>query len=165
MQIVVLEGEAAIHNVRTRKPVDIVVMVRDANRKPIPGAQVTFTLPDEGAGGTFSGDRNTLSVVSDKDGYAIARQLRPNSIAGPFRIEVDARRNTDTATLSIPQFNMNVAEKRGGSGKWVALALILGGAAAGGAVAATRGGNSPAAVTAPTPIGITPGAGTVGAPR
>lgn len=167
LQIAILEGEAAIHNVRDRKPVQIVVMVRDAARKPVPGAKVTFTVPDKGASATFGDGRTTTTVVSDKDGYATARQLRPNSIPGPFAIQVEARHQGDTATATISQFNMTVTSKRGGSGKWVALLLALGGAAAGGAVAATRGGNSPAAAAAPppAPIGITPGPGSVGPPR
>ena len=164
MQVVAVEGEAAIHDVRSRKPVDIVVVVRDGNRNPVSGATVTFTLPQQGASGVFPGAKTALTVTSDKNGYASARRLQPNSTPGPFQIEVEAKRGDEAAKVSVPQFNMTVV-RSGGSGKWVAVLLAVGGAAAGGAVAAMRGGSTPAAAVPSTPVGITAGAGSVGPPR
>jgi hypothetical protein len=167
MTVVVIDGEAAIHNVRDRKPKDVVVLVRDGNRKPVPKASVRFTLPAEGPSGLFPGDTNTLDVTTNNDGYAVARGIRPNSTPGPYRIQVQAEQGEQVATGIVTQFNMSVVRSKGGAGKWVAIASIVGAAAAGGAVAALRNrGGSPTPAAAPPPtIGITPGTGTVGPPR
>jgi hypothetical protein len=169
MNVVVVEGEAAIHNVREKKTTEVVVLVRDGNRKPLPKASVTFSLPDEGPGGAFADGSKTLTVMTGADGYAVARGIRPNNIPGPFRIQVDANHEGDKASAAVTQFNMSVASsKGGGSGKVLVVLGIVGAAAAGGAVALLRNSNggSPAQPGAPpTPIGITPGPGTVGPPR
>src|SRR5688572_8191063 len=88
MNVVVVDGEAVIHNVRGKKATDVVVLVRDGNRKPMPRVNVTFSLPSEGAGATFPNNAKTLTVQTSEDGYAVARGLRSNNIPGPFRIEV-----------------------------------------------------------------------------
>lgn len=166
MNIAVVEGEGTMNNVRDRKPTNVVVIVRDGNRKPIAGAPVTFTLPAEGASATFADGARTVTIQSDKDGYAGARDIRPNTVAGPYRIDVEARHNDETATAAITQFSMAVESRERKSGKWVALAAVLGGAAAGGAFAVTRnGGNKTIAAAPPAAIGITPGAATVGPPK
>jgi hypothetical protein len=166
MNVAVVEGEATMSNIRERKAMNVVVIVRDGNRRPISGASVKFTLPADGPGASFANNAKTLTVTSDADGYALARGVRPNAIPGPYRIEVEAQHNNETATASVTQFNMQVESRSGGSGKWIALVAILGAAAAGGTVAATRkNGNGAAPAAPPAPIGIAPGSGSVGPPR
>lgn len=164
MNIVALEGEGAINHVRKRTPRNIVVQVRDGNRNPIAGASVNFTLPAQGPSGEFFNGARTLTATTDQEGRATARAFRPNSAAGKIEIRVDATHAQETATLIVTQFNMTVTGSRGGSGKWIALLAVLGGGAAGGVYAATRKSES-AAPAAAAPITITPGTGTVGAPR
>lgn len=163
MQVVAVEGEAAIHDIRRPKPSDVVVLVRDGNRKPIPRASVTMILPPEGAGASFSNKAKTITLTTNNEGYATARGLRPNTIPGPFKIRVEARHEGQTDTLEITQFNMTVERAKGESKKWIALVGVLGAAAAGGtyAVQRSRSGSSPAAAS----IGISPGSATVGPPR
>jgi len=173
MNIAIVEGEGTINNVRDRKATNVVVIVRDGNRKPIPEASVTFTLPGEGASASFSNGAVTLTVESDKDGYASAQGIRPNTVSGNYQIGIEARHNGETATATATQFNMAVESRGkgggGGSGKWIALVAVIGAAAAGGTVAATRSGGSSKTAVAPAapsaPIGISPGTGTVGPPR
>jgi len=167
MNVVVVEGEATIHDVRQRKASDLVVLVRDGNRKPIPGASVRFTLPAEGASATFSDGSRTLVIPTNNEGYAAARNLRPNNTPGQYAIQVEARHDGQTATVNVTHFNMTVERPKGGSSKWVVVLGIVGAVAAGGTVAALRNsnGNSPPAAAPPAPIGITPGTGTVGPPR
>ncbi len=168
MNVVVVEGEAAIHDVRQRKATDLVVLVRDGNRKPIAGASVRFNLPAEGAGATFSDGSRTLEITTNNNGHAIVRNIRPNNVPGRYAIQVEAQHEGQMASVSVTHFNMTVERPKGGSGKWVAILGIVGAAAAGGTVAALRGSNGnsqPVAGAPPTPIGITPGAGTVGPPR
>jgi hypothetical protein len=168
MSITILEGEAAIHNVRQRKPVNVVVVVRDANHHPVRGAAVTFTLPEKGPGAAFRSGARTEHAETDKDGYAIARGLRANNIPGQFRVAVNAGYAGETATATVTHFNMSVTESGGGSGKIAAVLVAIAAAAGGGAAFAVRkqertAPSAPAA--APTPIGLVPGAGSVGPPR
>jgi hypothetical protein len=166
MNVAVVEGEATIHNLREKKTTHVAVLVRDGNRNPMPRASVTFSMPAQGAGGTFSNGAKTLTATTNSDGYAVARGIRSNNIPGPFRIQVEAQHNGQTAATAVTQFNMSVASAKGGSGKVVALLGILGAAAAGGAVAALRNGSSATPQpAAPAPIGITPGPSAVGPPR
>jgi hypothetical protein len=167
MNVVAVEGEAAIHDMRHRKTSDVVVLVRDGNRKPIARASVVFTLPAEGASATLPNNTKTIAATSNAEGYAVARGIRPNNIPGPFKIHVEAQHQGETATVEITQFNMSVERSKGGSGKWIALVGAIGAAAAGGMVAAQRngGGNSTPAAAPSPPIGIAPGPATVGPPR
>jgi hypothetical protein len=167
MNVVVVEGEAAIHDVRQRKASDLVVLVRDGNRKPIPGASVRFILPAEGASGAFSDGSKALAITTNNSGYATARSIRPNDIPGQYAIQIEAQHEGQTATARVTHFNMTVERSKGGSGKWVAILGIVGAAAAGGTVAALRNsnGNSQPVAAPPPPISITPGTGTVGPPR
>ena len=168
MNVVVVEGEAAIHDVRQRKATDLVVLVRDGNRKPITGASVRFILPAEGASATFSDGGRTLAIATNNDGHAIVRNIRPNNIPGRYAIQVEAQHEGETASASVTHFNMTVERSKGGSGKWVAILGIVGAAAAGGTVAALSGSNGnpqPVSAAPPTPISITPGTGIVGPPR
>lgn len=165
MNILVLEGEGAINNVRQRQGRDIVVQVRDGNRRPLPGAVVVFTLPNEGASATFVDGSRISTVVADNQGRAAVRAIKPNTVPGRIEILVNASLEGQTARATVTQFNMSVAQPKS-NGKWIALGIIAGAAAAGGAVAITRRNQTSAAPPVPsTPISITAGTGTVGPPR
>jgi hypothetical protein len=164
MNIVVVEGEGAINNVRLRTANDLIVQVRDGNRRPIAGAKVTFTLPETGPSGRFPNGTRITEAATDDQGRAIAR-FKPDDVTGTMTIQVAAAHGDETATATVTQFNMYVPGSGGGAGKWAAIIGIVGAAAAGGVVAALRGRNGETARPAPTPIGITPGSGVVGTPR
>ena len=152
MNVVVVQGEAAIHDVRQRKTSDLVVLVRDGNRNPIPGASVKFILPAEGASAAFPDGAKALEITTNNSGYATARNIRPNNIPGQYAIQVEAQHEGKTATASVTHFNMTVERSKGGSGKWVAILGIVGAAAAGGTVAALRNSNGNSQpVAAPLP--------------
>jgi hypothetical protein len=168
LDLVVLEGEGAINNVRQRSTHEPVVQVEDENHRPIAGAGVVFTLPTEGPSGEFGGSK-TLTIMTDSQGRAVAAGLRSNQVAGRLVIRVGASYRGLTTQTTITQFNMQVpGAKGGGSGKTIAILAVIGAAAAGGAVAATHKGSSSTTPT-PTPpapaIGITAGTVTVGPPR
>src|SRR5215469_9212833 len=84
LNIVIVEGEGAINNIRQRTAREPIVQVEDENHKPVAGAAVVFALSDQGAGGTFAGGAHTLAEVTDKNGRAIARGFRPNSVQGQY---------------------------------------------------------------------------------
>lgn len=173
IQLVVVQGEAAINNVGQRSSSDPVVRVDDEADKPVPGASVVFSLPTDGPSGVFGNGEKTLIVVTDARGEATAAGLRVNTLPGRLQIHVNASFRGRTARANITQFNMTTPGKRagGGSGGKVALILLaIAGAAGGGAAVALRNKNGtpaapPSPAPAPVPIGIAPGTGTVGPPR
>ena len=53
LQIRIIEGEGAVHTVGTRASQALVLRITDESGRPVPGASVSFRLPDEGPSGTF----------------------------------------------------------------------------------------------------------------
>jgi hypothetical protein len=164
LQIVILDGEGALNNIKMRTAHEPIVQVQDENHKPVAGAAVIFLLPNSGAGGTFNGALS-FSTITDADGKAVAQGLTPNKITGKYQIQVRAKYNDLTTETTIAQENV-MGESAGPSHavgshsfmKW----LLIGGAAAGagiaiGIVASQSGGGSHGTT-------ITPGNPTVGAP-
>jgi hypothetical protein len=170
LNIVIVEGEGAINNVRQRVAREPIVQVEDENRKPIAGAVVVFMLPNQGAGGAFADGSRMLTVTTDSQGRAVARGFKPNNVEGKYQIRVNASSAGMTGSTVINQTNAVVAgAAAAGSSSALKWLLILGGIGAGagiGAYVATRdsGGGTP--TTPPRPaIVITPGTPTVGGPR
>src|SRR5439155_16676561 len=122
MNILVLEGEGSINNIRRPQGRDIAVQVRDGNRRPLAGAVVVFTLPEQGPGGHFLNGSKILTMTADEQGRAVARSLKTNNVPGKFEIRVNASRGEEKASVTVTQFNMLVPKEHGGSGKWIALA-------------------------------------------
>jgi hypothetical protein len=168
LNIVIVEGDGAINNIRQRTAREPIVQVEDQNHKPIAGAAVVFLLPDQGASGVFANGSHTLTVMTDAQGRAVARGFRPNNVQGKLQIHVTASHEGQTASATISQTNAVGAAAGAAAGgisaKLITILVIAGAAVAGGVVAATRGGGS--SPTAPTPpTTVTPGTGTVGAPH
>jgi hypothetical protein len=163
LTLTVIEGEGAVHNIRRRAAQNVVVQVAEENR-PVAGAAVVFTLPNQGAGATFPDGSKTLMITSDDQGRAIARGLTPNNIPGKFGIHVNASIGGRTARTDITQFNMEVRQDGGGGGKIAAVVVLLGAAAAAGVVVALRKQTNNGGPITP-PISLTPGTGTVGTPQ
>jgi hypothetical protein len=169
LKIVVIEGEGALNNIRTRSGAPLVVQVRDAGDKPVGKAEVVFQLPPAGPGGTFFGWLRNQTVRTGADGRAETTGFTPNEEQGRFNIKVTATAGTDTASAIISQ--SNTANGSGGSGKqakagkgnlWKVLLVVGAAGLAGGIVAATRGSS---AATPPVPVTISAGPITIGGPR
>lgn len=163
LNIVIVEGDGAINNIRQRVAREPIVEVTDENRKPVAGAIVTFLLPGSGPSGAFPGGANTLTVTTDSMGRAAARGLRGNALEGSYRVRVTASYQGLTASTEFGMSNAAAAAAAGMSAAkiWTIIA-IAGAAAAGATFAATRGSDSPAPRP---PVGVTPGTPTVGPPR
>ncbi|HKX00281.1 MAG TPA: hypothetical protein VJN43_21250 [Bryobacteraceae bacterium] len=166
LNLVIVEGEGAINNIRQRTAREPIVQVEDENHKPIAGAAVVFLLPNQGASGTFTGGSRTLTTTTDAQGRAVARGFHPNNVKGQLNMRVTASYQGKVANATITQTNVATAvagaAAAGISAKLIAVLAIAGAAAAGGAIAATRGGGSSTPTTTAT---ISPGTGTVGAPH
>ena len=169
LRVVVVEGEGAINNLKDRVNREPIVQVEDENRKPIAGAAVVFTLPNQGPGGVFANGTRTLTVTTNAQGRATAVGIKRNDLSGQMQIRVTASFAGQTATAIITQTNVAPAAVAGtGLGTTAKILLILGiaGGAAAGAVVATRGGSSsPTTPPAPPAITITPGTPSVGTPQ
>lgn len=164
-RIEVLEGDGAINNIRLHRAKEPVVQVVDQDGHPIPHVAVTFLLPSKGAGGTFTNGQSSLTVMTDDNGRAVGRGLRPNGSAGQFEIRVTTSFDGQAATANILQTNAEPAQG-GGSHKTILIVLAIGAAAAAGAaVALSKGSSSASTQPASTGAVITPGSPGFGAPR
>ncbi|MEO8028834.1 MAG: hypothetical protein ABI823_20305 [Bryobacteraceae bacterium] len=171
LNIVIVEGEGAINNVRQRVNREPIVQVEDENHKPIAGVAVVFFLPSQGPGGVFLDGGRSLTTFTDSQGRAVMRGFRPNNLQGKFDIRVTASQNGLTASTTIHQSSIAATSAAGAStglslgAKWaIAIAVIGGAAAAGSAVALTRGGGSSAPAVIPASV-LTPGTPVVGGPK
>ena len=163
LNIVIVEGDGAVNNIRQRMAREPMVQVTDENRKPVAGAAVVFLLPNQGAGGAFANGAKSLTTLTDANGNAVARGMQANRLSGQYQVKVTASHQGQTASTSI---NMTNAVLTGAVGAGVSMKLLLilgavGGAAAGVAVAASGGGTAPARPSTT----VTPGSPTVGGPR
>ena len=172
LNIVVVEGEGATNNVRQRVARDPVIRVEDENHKPVAGAAVVFTLPTDGATGEFGNAAKTLMVMTDRDGIATATGLKMNQVAGKVPIHVNASYRNLSARTSIMQSSVlppgakpSNPNAKGGHGVLIGVLVAVGAAAGVGIYLGTRQkqttNTTPTPPAAPTPIGITPGAGTI----
>ena len=164
LRIEIIEGDGAINNVKQRFAREPIVQVEDQNRKPVAGAVVTFVLPNQGASGVFANGSRTLTTLTDNNGRAVARGIRPTN-NGKFEIRVNASKDGKTASTSLSVSNAIAAGTISG-GKLALILAAIGGAAAAGIVVANKGGGSnlPNIPPAP-PTVLTPGNPTVGGPR
>jgi hypothetical protein len=157
LNIVIVEGDEAINNIRQRTAREPIVQVEDENRRPVAGAAVIFLTPRHGPSSVFADGTHSLTVTTDQNGRAVARGLRPNRATGKYQIQVRASYQGNTASTVINQQNAlgaAVGHAGGLSAKWIALIAVAAGGVAGGVYAATRGGNNTVTITPGTP-GVT----------
>jgi hypothetical protein len=169
LNIVIVEGDGAINNLRQRVVREPIVRVEDENHKPVAGAAVTFLLPSSGAGGTFANGASLLTVTTDAQGRAIARGIHANNVSGKFDIQVRATMGSRTGSAVISQTNAvaaaGAAAAGGISAKLILILVAVAGGVAAGAVAATRGGSNSNTTTTQSVTVLTPGGPSVGAPH
>lgn len=169
LNIIVVQGEGAINNARQRVTREPIVRIEDENHKPIVGAAVVFTLPTEGATGEFAKGSKTLTIMTDAQGQAAARGLKLNGLPGKVPVQVNASYRGLTARTTITEISFlppgAKASAGGGHGALIVVLVALGAAAAGGGayLATHKSGTSgtPTVPAGPTPIGVTPGTGTI----
>jgi hypothetical protein len=178
LNIVIIEGDGAVNNVKQRLAREPVVQVTDENNRPIGGAAVTFFLPNQGAGGSFTGGRNFLTVITDSNGRATASGLRANTLAGQYAVRVAASYQGVSASASIAMSNAVLTAGGLGAGLglgslsfWqiVPVIAMVGTLAGTGTIAAIHGQDitveGPGGSAAKPPTTVTPGTPVVGPPR
>jgi hypothetical protein len=170
IKLVVVQGEGALNNIRTRSAAPLIVEVRDASNKPVVGSEVVFQLPPAGPGGVFNGWMRNQTARTNVEGRAETNGFTPNDEAGRFNIKVTATSGARSASVIVAQTNTpnggagNGSQAKSKSGLWKVLLVVGAAGLAGGIVAATRGGSS-TPPTPPTPITVSAGPITIGGPR
>jgi hypothetical protein len=163
-KIEVLEGDGAINNIRLHRAKEPVVRVVDAEGRPLANVAVTFILPGTGPGATFADNLNSLTAMTDENGQAVGRNLRPNRLAGQFQIRVTTSYQGMMTTANITQTNAEPA-KSGSSKTLLLVALIGGGAAAGVALALGKKSSSSGTASTSSGVVINPGNPSFGPPQ
>jgi hypothetical protein len=148
VQLRVVEGEGVTYRTGTRATRGVTVLVTDEAGLPLDMASVSFRLPDQGASGTFNSGLRTEVVTTGPDGRASVWGMQWNKTAGTVQIHITAiKEQARTGIISTQYLSDTVALKAGGEGvftaphkghKWLWIAAIAGGAAAGGAYALLR---------------------------
>ena len=103
LNIVIVEGEGTLNNVKQRVNREPIVQVEDENHKPVAGAAVVFFLPTSGPSGTFANGSQTMTVTTDALGRASATGIHPNHVLGKMQIRVTASANGLSASALITQ--------------------------------------------------------------
>ena len=165
-KIEVVEGDGAINNIRLHRAKEPIVRVVDQDGHPLAKVPVTFVLPIQGPGGSFSEGRNTLTVITDSSGQAVGRGLRPNGSPGQFQIRVSASYEGQGITANLTQTNAQPGGG-GGSSRTILILALLGGAGAVGAAVGLKGKSSSSGGTQGGGSGavISPGSPTFGPPK
>lgn len=169
LNIVIVRGDGAVNDARHHMATIPVVRIEDEQHKPVANASVSFTLPTEGASGEFAKHSRTLTVLTDREGEAEAKDLHMNQVPGKVPILINVSYRGLMASGSMMEYNVvpGGAKAHHGHGALVAVLLILGGAAAGGAyyeLRSKKGASSGTGATGPAAIGISPGTGSIGTP-
>lgn len=177
LKIAVVSGQNAANSLRAKIANPLVVEVRDATDRPVPGAVVHFSIPFDGPGLTFANGSRAITAVTETDGRAVVDGLTPVG-AGVFQITVEASAGGEFTTAIITQANSEnggirpgmagsqALASQAGSGKHTSKGVIIG-IVAGVAVAAAAGlaiglRNSKHSSSSSSGIGV--GTPTVGAP-
>ncbi|MFL6417678.1 MAG: hypothetical protein ACJ74Y_18655 [Bryobacteraceae bacterium] len=163
LMIVVVQGEGALNNIKTGTAREPIVRVEDRDHRPVIGAVVTFTAPQQGASGAFLNGTRMIQSVTDVNGQAVARGLHPNSVSGQFQIDVSATYDGKFAPhVAIHQSNFQPVPTThwGLTPKQWIIVGVAAGAAAGTTIGLTRPGTG-TTITAGAPSGTS----TVGAPQ
>jgi hypothetical protein len=150
-EIEIISGANMVNSVKRRVASEAIVEVHDRNRKPIGGVILTFTLPQTGAGGTFtSTGSNLATVVTGADGRATMPAFQANNTAGSYNISVSGQVNGSRISTQIQVTNKSAPTFVHSTSFKVLLVAAAAGATVGGIVAA-RGGSSKTTVTPGTP--------------
>ncbi|MEQ1884362.1 MAG: hypothetical protein ABL967_04825 [Bryobacteraceae bacterium] len=104
LELRVVEGDGLAYAVGSRATRGVTVQVSDETGRPVTGATVSFTLPSDGPGGTFtSGARNEI-VTTRADGRATVWGMQWNRTPGPFEIRITAAKGQARAGILCTQY-------------------------------------------------------------
>jgi hypothetical protein len=147
--------------------------VADSAGSAVPGAAVSFRLPDQGPSAIFESGLRTEIEITDAKGRATVRHLQFNTTPGEFQIRIAAAKDQARARALARQSILPMttasgrtllAKSKSGK-KWVVLGVLVAGVAGGiGAGVAARPSSHPSAPVPPVPVTIGPPTVSVGRP-
>jgi hypothetical protein len=170
LQIVILDGEGTLNNIKDRTAREPIIQVQDENHKPVAGAAVLFSIDSQGghAGASFLHGAKVFSGQTDSSGHIVAHGFHPNAHTGQFHINVTATKGPLTTHAAIAQTNVVAATSAATTsstvGAFVATHVAVVSAVAGSVVAAGVV-TGVVVATRTNPTSITTGTGAVGAPQ
>ncbi|MFB3826813.1 MAG: hypothetical protein ACE15B_08590 [Bryobacteraceae bacterium] len=156
----IVEGNGAVRAPGAQLARPLAVEITDDAGRPVPGASVSFHLPDDGPGGVFSGGLRTDVQVTDERGRASAQGIQFNRVAGPFEIRIIAIKDQVRAGTISLQYIAEAAPRaaRRGRGKWILLGVAAAAGAAGAWSARGRAGAGGGVSAASPPAAVSIGA-------
>jgi hypothetical protein len=164
LQLRIVEGEGTVYPVASRATRGLTVLVTGEDGSPVEGAAVSFRLPEDGPGGTFTSGLRTEVITTKSDGRAAVWGMQWNKLPGPFDIRITAVKDDARAGIVSHQYLTDALSAKSEKGfsaphrgrtKWVLIGAVAGGAAAG--LAFARSGHS----SLPVPVGpVAPAIGT-----
>lgn len=115
LHIVVIAGDGAANVLNQDAAAQPVIQVLDKNNKPIAGAEVTVTAPDQGPSSVFLNGSHSVSIETDRQGRAGVVGMKPAG-AGAFTLKVSAAYQGQLATAVISQTNYASADTPASAG-------------------------------------------------
>jgi len=140
LKVAVVDGDGAFNDIKNKIGHPPSVEVRDESNDVVAGAEVEFTLPALGAGGTFTNGQRSMKATTDARGIATAETFRPNPTEGRFAIAVAATYQGKQGAAIVGQSNTMAASSHSNKKLWIILGVVGGGAA--GAILATHSSSS-----------------------
>src|SRR5438132_14235047 len=84
LKVAVLEGDGAFNDIKRKLARNPIVEVHDESGQLVQGAQVVFALPEVGPSGSFPGGSKKFTAITDAQGRASTRNMKPNTNEGRF---------------------------------------------------------------------------------
>ena len=148
LRLKVVSGDGAVHRAGSRSSVPLTVQVTDETGRPVEDATVVLLMPNEGPAGIFASGLSTEILRTGSEGRVSVFGIRWGSAAGLVPIRITAVKSGVRAGMISTQTLIQGEEgdTRSGTGsvsrprgKWIAVALVAAGAAAGGLVLGLAG--------------------------
>lgn len=78
------DGQSAVIGQAFASPLQ--VTIKDGNQNPVVGAAVTFTPPNSGPGGSFTGILRSVTAITDATGAAVSPNFTANGTYGSYNV-------------------------------------------------------------------------------
>jgi hypothetical protein len=104
LELRIVEGDGTAYSTGSRATRGVTVQVSDESGRPVSGATVSFTLPQDGPGGVFVSGGRTEIVTTRADGRATVWGMQWNRTPGPFEIRITAAKGQARAGILCPLY-------------------------------------------------------------
>lgn len=103
--IVAISGTPQVTTIHTAFAQILQAKVLDSSNNPVPEVMVTFSLPENGASGTFIGGGTSATAATDAQGLVAAPAIIANGIAGSYTVIATAQGVTQPANFALTNQN------------------------------------------------------------